>query len=114
MAASRFHDGRRGATHIVRSFVFGRELRITGPDDTTLAVWKLDQIVVAPEIDPDGVITFTTRDSPGVLLVDDGAELEMVRAAGLKLPGHKAWTRGHLVAMSAGLIGILVVGGLAL
>ncbi len=114
MAASRFHDGQRGATHFVRPFVFGRELRIIGPDDATLAVWKLDQIDVAPEVDPDGAIAFTARDSPGVLLVEERAELEMLRGAGLKLPGQRTWTRGHFVAMSAGLIGVLAAGVLAL
>ena len=40
MSASRFYDGQQAATHSVRIFLFGRELRIVGEDDLTLAVWR--------------------------------------------------------------------------
>jgi Zn-dependent protease with chaperone function len=114
MPASRFHDGRSGATHVARVFVFGRELRIAGTDGATLAVWKLAQINAAPEVDPDGVVTMTVRDQPGLLLIDDAAELEALRAAGVKLPGHKAWTRHHWIAVCAGLAATLGLGVFAL
>lgn len=114
MPASRFHDGRHGATYSVRVFVFGRELRIAGADDGTLAAWKLEQIEVAPEIDPDGAVTLTARGEPGVLLVDDSADLETLRRAGIRLPGHRAWTRRHWVAVCLGLAATLGLGILAL
>ncbi len=107
---SRFHDGQHGATHIVQVVVFGRELRIVGADDVTLAVWKLAQIEAAPEVDPDGVVTLTARSQPGVLLVDDSTELETLQRAGIKLPGHKAWTRRRWVAVGVGLVATIGVG----
>ena len=113
MPASRFHDGHSGATHIVRVLVFGRELRIAGEDDATLAVWKLAQVKTAPELDPDGAVTLTARDLAGVLLVDDSAELELLRHAGIKLPGHKAWTNLHWVAVGAALACTVGLGLLA-
>lgn len=114
MPASRFHDGQRGATHSVRVFPFGRELRIVGEDDVTLAVWNLAQVGAAPEVDPDGVVTLTAEDQPGVLLVDDHAELESLRRAGIRLPGHKAWTGRRWVAVCAGLAAALGIGILTL
>ena len=53
MRAARFHDGHSGATHTVQPFVFGRELRLVDQHDTTVAVWKLDDIQAAPELDPE-------------------------------------------------------------
>lgn len=111
---ARFHDGRTGTTHLVSPFVFGRELRIVGGHDTTLAVWNLDRIAAAPEIDPDGMVTLTARDQPGVLLIGDTAVLETLRRAGLKLPAHRPWRRGHWIAVSAGLSASLIAGVLAL
>jgi beta-barrel assembly-enhancing protease len=111
---SRFHDGRHGTTHIVHAFVFGRDLRIVGPDDVTLAVWRLSDVTAAAEIDPDGMVALTPRNQPGVLLVGDTAELEMLRHAGMRLPGHRAWTRGHWIGVCAGLAGTLALGILAL
>src|ERR1700716_3407030 len=114
MSASRFHDGQQAATHIVRIFLFGRELRIVGEDDVMLAVWRTNDTRAAPEIDPDGVVTLTARGQPGSLLIDDAATLDIVRGAGVKLPGHKAWTRGHWLPVCAALIATLGLGVLSL
>lgn len=117
MPASRFHDGQRGSTHSVHVFVVGRELRIVDQGDVTLAVWKLAELEPAPEVDPDGAVTLSARSQPGILLIDDGTELETLRRAGVRLPGSKAWTRRHWVAVCAGLaatvgLGILAVSAL--
>ena len=113
MPPPRFHDGQHGATHDVRIFAYGRELRIVGENDATLAVWKLDQIQAAPEVDPDGVITLTARGQRGILSIDDASELEMLHRVGVRLPGHKAWTRGHWIAVCAGLVATIGLGVLA-
>jgi Zn-dependent protease with chaperone function len=107
---SRFYNGRQGATHIVQAFVFGRELRIVGADDVILAVWKLPEIQSAPEVDPDGVVTLTARGQPGVLLIDDSPELETLQRAGIKLPGHKTWTRRNWIAVGACLLAVIGAG----
>jgi Zn-dependent protease with chaperone function len=107
---ARFYDGVRGATHIVRVFVFGRELRIAGAGDVILGVWKLGEIRAAPEVDPDGMVAFAARGRPGVLLADDSTELEMLQRAGIKLPGHKAWTRRRWITVGAGLLATIGVG----
>jgi len=110
VSLSRFHDGRSGATHFVRVFSFGRELRIAGDDGATIAVWKLERLEAAPELDPDGVLTLTARGEPGVLLIDDGAELELLRRAGVKMPGHKAWRQRHWISVCAGLAATIIAG----
>jgi Zn-dependent protease with chaperone function len=108
--ASRFNDGRRGVTHIVRLLIFGRELRIVGDGDVTLAVWKIADVQAAPELDPDGVVTLTARHQPGVLRIDDSAELVALRRAGIRLPGQKAWARRHWIGVAAGLAATVVLG----
>jgi Zn-dependent protease with chaperone function len=112
--ASRFHDGQHSATHIVHAFVSGRELRIVGEGNVTLAAWRLDRVEAAPEIDPDGVVILTAPGQPGVLLIDDSAELATLRRAGVRLPGHRNWTRRHWFAVCAGLAATLGLGILAL
>jgi Zn-dependent protease with chaperone function len=112
--ASRFHDGQHGTTHIVRPFVFGRELRIVGDNDIVLAVWKLSDIQAAPELDPDGAAALTARHQSGVLLIDDSVELETLRRAGIHLPGDKAWARRHWIGVGAGLAVIVALGILVL
>jgi beta-barrel assembly-enhancing protease len=111
---SRYHDGRHGVTHLVQAVVFGRELRIVGEDDVTLAVWKLAELKAAPELDPDGAATLTAAGQPGVLLIGDAAERETLRRAGVRLPGRKAWTRGHWIGVCAALAVTLGLGVLAL
>ncbi len=114
MPASRFHDGQHGATYLVRALVFGRELRIVGEDDATIAVWKLAEIKAAPDVDPDGAVILTERQSPGVLLIDDAAELDMLRRVGIRLPGQRVWTRGLWVAVVGGFIAVTGLGILVL
>jgi Zn-dependent protease with chaperone function len=114
MPAARFHDGRHGTTHIVHLLVFGRELRIIGQDDATLATWSLARMRAAPEADPDGVVTLTVRDAPGELLVDDTGDLDMLRHAGVRLSGHRAWSRRGWIAVCVGSIAVLGIGALAL
>lgn len=118
MPAARYHDGKTGATHAVRLLVSGRELRIVGDGDATLAVWRTACVRAAPEPDPDGAVTLTAQGEPGVLLVDDSAELETLSRAGIRLSGLTTWTRGRWLAIGAGLlaaalaVGLLVVNAL--
>jgi Zn-dependent protease with chaperone function len=109
---ARFHDGQHGSTHAVRVLLFGHELRIVGADDATLAAWPTGRIRAAPEIDPDGAVALTARGLPGVLLVDDSAELEILRRSGIRLPGCSVWTRGRWLAVGAGLLGALAIASL--
>ena len=106
---ARFHDGAHGATHAVRVLLFGDELRIVGADDAILAAWPTGRIHAAPEIDPDGAVTLTARGHAGVLLIDDGAERETLRHAGIRTPGHSASTRRRWLAVGAGLLGAVAI-----
>jgi predicted Zn-dependent protease len=113
MRAARFHDGHSGAIHTVQPFVFGRELRLVDQHDATVAVWKLDDIQAAPELDPDGAVTLTARGQPGQLLIDASEDIAALRGMGLGLPGRKAWSRGLWGTVAASLVATLALGVLA-
>lgn len=114
MANTRFHDGRSGATHAVEPVVFGRDLLIEGAADQMRAVWPLDQVRAAPEIDPDGMTVLTARDRLGVLSTGDAVLLESLRRAGVRLPRQRTWTRRHWVGVGAGFGASLAVLALGL
>ncbi len=112
MPVSRFHDGRRGVTHLVTIAIRDGGMHIVADDGVTLAIWPVTTIRAAPEIDPDGVVTFTSRDAPGVLSVDDAEDREALHAAGVRLPGERRWTRLHWIAVCGSLVAALGFGGL--
>lgn len=114
MAATRFHDGRSGATHAVEPVVLGRDLRIVGPADQLRAVWPLDRVRAAPEIDPDGMTVLTARDRLGVLSTGDAVLLASLRNAGVRLPQQRTWTSRHWIGVGSGLVASLAVLALGL
>ncbi len=68
----------------------------------------------AAEVDPDGVTRVTARGFPGVLLVDDGLSLAMLRQAGLRLPRARTAKRWHSAGLTAGAATVLGAGALLL
>ncbi len=104
MPNPRFHDGATADTHAVRLERAGAALQILTQDGALIANWPLKSIQAAPELDPDGVLTLTARDSPGVLSVEDAASLALLRAANIRLPRHRAWTRAHWISVCVSLV----------
>jgi Zn-dependent protease with chaperone function len=114
MTAARFHDGRSGADRAVTAFVFGRDLRIADADGATIATWRLDQIVFAPEPDPDGMIMVRVRNQPGQLLLNDPATLDAMRRSGVGPRQPRPWRAGHWITAAVAAVCVLGLCGLLL
>ena len=139
MPTARFHDGHSGATHLVRVVLGGGALTLRdapreasreasreanreaiwegirqgpreGASGGTRATWPLERVKPAREVDPDGVVALTATGFSGVLLVDDPAELEALRNAGLRLPRDRRATGTTWVWLAGGVAATLALG----